>query len=346
MSEENSPVVDTKNKKIDQIGIVVKDAHRTARKYSEVFGIGPWMFIDFAATDVSYQNRKIEDGSSVVRAAMANLGRVQIELLQPLYGDGTHAAFLKTRGEGIHHVSFGMVDDHDAAVAALNRAGIDTDMSGVLGGEVRFTYMDTTKDLGTIFEFVNPPAGEVPGLAPWGTATAPGPGLINLEGKEIRQLGIVVDDAEKAAKNYWELFGVGPWILVDFKPPHVSDAALHGVTMFDGIDFHVRAALADLGDMQIELLEPVSGPSTYMEFKTRVGQGIHHVSFGEAEDHNEVISIMENHGYEIEMTGVLGGAVRFTYMATQKDLGTIFEAVKTDPNAQMTLTPYGMYPKE
>ena len=343
MPKENQPIVDTSNKKIDQIGIVVKDAHKTAQKYTEIFGIGPWSFIDFAATDVVFQNRKLGDGTSLIRAAMANLGRIQIELLQPLYGEGTHATFLKERGEGIHHVSFGMVDDHDDAVLALKKSGIPVEMEGILGGEVRFTYMDTIKDLGTIFEFVKPPAGEL-SMQPWGTYEPQGPGLINLESKEIRQLGIVVEDAEKAAKNYWDMFGVGPWFLVDFKPPHMSDGALHGINMFDGIDFHVRAALADLGDMQIELLEPVSGPSTYMEFFKNYGQGIHHVSFGETEDHNEVVSIMENHGIDIEMTGLLGGAIRFTYMATQKDLGTIFEAVKTDHDTEMTLVPYGTYP--
>ena len=110
------------------------------------------------------------------------------------------------------------------------------------------------------------------------------------------------------------------------------------------MDFHVRAAFADLGDMQIELLEPIKGPGTHMEFLKNFGQGIHHVSFGESEDHNEVVSIMQSNGIDIEMNGILGGAVRFTYMATQKELGTIYEVIKTDHNVEMTLAPYGTYP--
>jgi len=238
-----------------------------------------------------------------------------------------------------------MVDDHDAVVSALKDNGTEIEMQGVLGGAVRFTYMDTRKDLGTLYEFVKPALpGGLDAIKPWGTYEPKGPGLINIEGKEIRQIGLVVEDAEKMAKNYWEIFGIGPWMLVDFKPPHISDGSLHEIAMFDGTDFHVRAALADFGDMQIELLEPVQGPSTYMEFLKTYGQGIHHVSFGESGDHDEVVSIMQNHGIGIEMKGVLGGAVRFTYMATQKDLGTIFEVVKTDLEAEMTLLPYGSYP--
>jgi len=346
MGTENleHPIVNTKNKKIDQIGIVVKDAHKTAKQYSEIFGIGPWVFIDFAATDVVFKNQPIEDGTSRIRAAMANLGKIQIELLQPLYGPGTHASFLKEHGEGVHHVSFGMVDDHDQAISALEENQHHIEMAGVLGDEVRFTYVDTVKDLGTIFELVKPPSKNLESIKPWGSYAAKGPGLINLDGKEIRQVGIVVEDAEKTAKNYWQMFGIGPWMFVDFKPPFISDGILHDIAMFDGIDFHVKAALADFGDMQIELLEPVAGPSTYMEFLRTHGQGVHHLSFGEAEDHDEVVSVLKNHWIDIEMSGVLGTAIRFTYMATQKELGTIFEVIKTNKDKTVTLVPYGSYP--
>jgi hypothetical protein len=83
-----------------------------------------------------------------------------------------------------------------------------------------------------------------------------------------------------------------------------------------------------------------------MEFLKTFGQGVHHVSFGEAEDHDKFVSKMQNNGIEIEMCGVLGEAIRFTYMATQNKLGTIFEVIKTDPNKKITLLPYGMYPSD
>ena len=83
-----------------------------------------------------------------------------------------------------------------------------------------------------------------------------------------------------------------------------------------------------------------SGPAGHEE----CGQGIHHLSFGEAEDHDEVVSVLKNHWIDIEMSGVLGTAIRFTYMATQKELGTIFEVIKTDKDKTITLVPYGSYP--
>ncbi|MBW2093221.1 MAG: VOC family protein, partial [Deltaproteobacteria bacterium] len=178
---------------------------------------------------------------------------------------------------------------------------------------------------------------------PWGSYAPQGSALINMEGKELMQVGIVVKDAEEKARRYWEIFGVGPWVLIDFKPPHVSQGILHGISMTDD-DFHIKAALANLGSVQFELLEPVKGASTHMEFFKKYGEGIHHVSFGEVKDHDEVVDLLVNQGIEVESSGLLGGAITFTYMSTQQDLGTIFEFVKVDPNVENTITPYGVYP--
>ena len=124
---------------------------------------------------------------------------------------------------------------------------------------------------------------------------------------------------------------------------HLEDVYLHGIAV-DETQVHVKAGLAQFGGIQLELLQPVQGPSTYMEFLRTRGQGIHHVSFAQIDDHDKVISGFESMGIEIESSGLLGGAATFTYLATQKDLGTIFEAVKTHPGKTNTLTAYEIYP--
>lgn len=340
----NQPTLELKGMEINQVGIVVQDAAKTAKRYSEIFGLGPWVFLDLVPTDMILHDERLRDMESCIRIALANLGRIQLELIQPMYGPSTHMEFLKEHGEGIHHLSFGMVDNHDPFVDALKEKGIGIEMQGLLGGVVTFTYMATQKELGAIFEVVRRhQTGVQSTLKPWGTYTPQGPGLLNIKGKEIVQVGIVVKDAERAAQRYWEILGIGPWLLIDFKPPHVSNGLLHGISMSD-VDIHVRAAIADHGKVQFELLEPVIGPSTHMEFLKRHGEGIHHVSFGEVDDHDEVVSALESHGIGIEMTGLLGGAATFTYMATQKDLAAIFELVKIHPGIENTLVPYGTYP--
>jgi hypothetical protein len=341
---EVQPVVDVKGKPIIQIGFVVHDAVKMAKRYSEIFGVGPWNFIDGRARDFILHDKTLRNMDCGLRLAIADLGKLQMELIQPLYGPSTHMSFLQEQGEGIHHVSFGVVENHDQIVSKLTARGIGIEMQGLVGDVPTFTYLATQKTLGTILEVVNPISRPSGPLRPWGTYNNPDGGAINIQGKEIKQLGIVVRDAEETARHYWEILGVGPWVLIDFKPPHLTDCTLHGITIHDNINLHTKAAIAQWGDLQIELLQPVKGPSTYMEFLKTRGQGIHHLSFAQIEDHDEMIKGFNRTDIEIESSGLLGGAITFTYWATQKDLGTIFEALKIDSGKKNTIAPYGTYP--
>ena len=342
---EKQPVISMKGREIVQVGIVVADAAKTARRYASLLGIGPWLFVDIAPRDMILHGKSLRDGASCVRVALAQFGNLEIELLQPLYGPSTHMAFFEQQGEGIHHFSFGPLDDHDRIVSALRAKGIGIEMQGLMNGAGTFSYMATQRELGTIIEAVRPaPPGEPLTLAPWGHYVPPGPGFVDTQGKKIAQIGIVVEDVDAAARNYWELLGIGPWTLIDFEPPHVSGAVFHGIPVIHP-DFCVKAALADHGNVQIELLQPVSGPGTHMEFLKRRGQGIHHLSFGLVDDHDDCVARLESQGIEIEMTGLLGGFAVFTYMASQEQLGTIYEFVKNVPGTPTALAPHGVYPE-
>jgi hypothetical protein len=341
------PTVDIKGNPIIQIGFVVHDAVKMAKRYAEIFGIGPWNFVEGKVRDCILRGETLKNIDCGLRIALADLGKLQLELIQPLHGPSTHMSFLKEQGEGIHHVSFGAVEGHDKIISGLTAEGIGIEMQGLARDVDTFTYLATQKKLGTIFEIVNPAISRGRGpLRPWGTYDKPDKAAINIKGKEIKQLGIVVENAEETARNYWELLGVGPWILLDFKPPHLTDVTLHEVPIHDYVNLHTRAALAHMGDLQIELLEPVKGPSTYMEFLKTRGQGIHHLSFDRIEDHDEMISGFKMIGIETESTGLIGGSIAFTYLSSQKDLGTIFEALKVDPDKKNTLTEFRMYPPE
>ena len=120
--------------------------------------------------------KPLGDADGGVRIATANLTGLEIELIQPLYGPGTHMEFLQKHGEGthwdflkihgngVHHLSFGQVDDHDQCIAALQQQGIVIDMAGPAGRGSRFSYMATQKDLGTIYELVYVPPGQNTGV--------------------------------------------------------------------------------------------------------------------------------------------------------------------------------------
>jgi hypothetical protein len=335
------PVINMKGREIVQVGIVVADATKVAKRYAELFGIGPWRFLDIAPIKVTLHGKPLRDGESGIRVAVVQLQDMQIELLQPLYGPSTHMEFFKKHGEGVHHFSFGVVEDHDQIVSALKEQGISIEMQGVMDGT--FSYMATQKELGTIVEVAKAaPTGAPRTIFPWGRYTPSAPSLINMDKKRVAQIGIVVEDIEEAARHYWELLGIGRWVFIDLRPPHLADVLFHGIPVTHR-DPCIKIALANQGKVQLELLQPVSGPSTHMDFLKTHGHGIHHLSFGAVEDHDECISRLKARGIGVEMTGRLNGST-FSYMETQKDLGTIFEFVKTQPGAGTSLAPRGFYP--
>ncbi|MFD2679609.1 methylmalonyl-CoA epimerase [Bacillus seohaeanensis] len=79
---------------IDHIGIAVKSIDETLPFYENVLGL---------------KLLKIEEvHSQNVKVAFIDGGNVKLELLEPLTDEGGVAKFIAKKGEGIHHVAFGV----------------------------------------------------------------------------------------------------------------------------------------------------------------------------------------------------------------------------------------------
>jgi methylmalonyl-CoA/ethylmalonyl-CoA epimerase len=133
-----------------QLALVVPDLDAAMRTYVHDYGIGPWEIYEFHPGNVADMR---EDGEPVERSwrlAIAYVGQVQWELIEPLDADSVYARFLAETGGGLHHVGVA-VPDFDEAVAGQAARG-----NGVLlGGEykgIRFAYLDTVGDLGLVTE--------------------------------------------------------------------------------------------------------------------------------------------------------------------------------------------------
>jgi catechol 2,3-dioxygenase-like lactoylglutathione lyase family enzyme len=89
----------------------------------------------------------------------------------------------------------------------------------------------------------------------------------------LYQLGYVVGDIEKACRYYESTFGIGP-----FSPPMEVDmtgAILRG----KAVETTIKVSFAQLGEVQIEFIQPVEGENPYFEFLAKNGDGIHHLAF-------------------------------------------------------------------
>lgn len=129
---------------IDQIGIVVRDAHAMAEKLYQILGIGPFRLVEWPIPGIDPQSTYHgEPRSYRILVGFARLGAAQIELVEPLDDRSIWSDFLASHGPGLHHFRI-TVANFDETVAALQAAGFENIASGT-GAHVgsRWAYFDT-----------------------------------------------------------------------------------------------------------------------------------------------------------------------------------------------------------
>lgn len=156
---------------------------------------------------------------------------------------------------------------------------------------------------------------------------------------KVLQVCVVVKDLQKSMETYWNVFGIGPWKIITFQPPALRNATMRGKPEA----FTMKLGLAQIGNLQWELIQPLTGNSTYKEFLDKHGEGLHHVAV-DVGDYDQAIALMQKHGIGILMSGQMP-ADSFAYMDTEKVLGTIIEIYKRSPTFKPT-SPEAFYPLE
>ena len=117
------------------IGIVVKDADKTA-KFLSSLGVGPWHTFEYELT----RDTLISGEPFKIKNTWSRLwGQVFLEVIQPLDEVSLFANFLKSNGEGIHHIAFS-VSNWDEIVSKIREQGGKMLVGGIVQGK-RWCYM-------------------------------------------------------------------------------------------------------------------------------------------------------------------------------------------------------------
>ena len=141
-----------------QIALVVRDLDAALRTYVHDYGIGPWAIYEFNPQTVQKMHQGGHPVDAAWRLALARVGQVHWELIQPLDDRSTYAQFLAEKGEGVHHIGVA-VPSYDAAIAGLAAQGREALLGGEYNG-VTFAYLPTGDDLGVITEIFDSPPGD------------------------------------------------------------------------------------------------------------------------------------------------------------------------------------------
>lgn len=143
----------------------------------------------------------------------------------------------------------------------------------------------------------------------------------NLGSQLMTQIAIVVEDMDAAIETYSRIFGMP-------KPePSVTDAASANAT-YRGEPTQAQAKLAffKMGQVVIELIEPLGPGSVWQEVLDEKGPGVHHIAF-EIKDTDEVTDFLASEGMPVIQQGEYTGGM-YTYVDSEPVLGVMLELLE------------------
>ena len=146
-----TPPVAWPGRSIVQVAYVVDDIVASMHRWTNVFGVGPWMHNpDIRVTAPRYRGRPTDLRFA---GAVTHSGGVQLELIQQLDDSPSCYRDLFPRGrEGQHHVAV-FAGDFDADVARYVDEGFPVAFEGT-HRDMRFAYVDASPALGVMIEIL------------------------------------------------------------------------------------------------------------------------------------------------------------------------------------------------
>lgn len=145
------------------------------------------------------------------------------------------------------------------------------------------------------------------------------------------QVGVIVKDLEQTMQNLAEIFGIGPFRVVEWPPAERAD--IEEFYYGKPINSTARKAFAGLGQVELELIQPLAGESIWTDFLEAHGEGIHHIRFN-VPDEKPVIEYLAAKGIEASQ---MGSGVRpgtfWVNFDTESKIGFTIEIMKALPGA-------------
>lgn len=141
---------------LHHISIVVRDIDATAKFYESI-GIGPFKSYppiqEYVKIDVPDK-----EGFYNLTIKCAQIGPVELQLIQPGKGQSLYRDFLEKKGEGVYHLGF-VVEDIETSDAEVKAIGLDVISSGRRKNGSGFSYLDTADKAGVTLLIRQSPPG-------------------------------------------------------------------------------------------------------------------------------------------------------------------------------------------
>lgn len=129
---------------------------------------------------------------------------------------------------------------------------------------------------------------------------------------KVHHVSLAVKDAEKVIEVWSSMLGIGPWTCHDMAG-----------TSAKGYPWTGKEYWAQVGDLVIELIQPVEGRIVQSKFLDTVGPGLHHIAFA-VEDVEETLAELQDKGAEL----IIHSPGSFAYLKTGAPDGAVIEISK------------------
>lgn len=141
----------------------------------------------------------------------------------------------------------------------------------------------------------------------------------------VAQVCILVPDLDAAMKNFHERFGIGPWSVYTYDKKFVPNQTRFG----KDTEYSSRIGLANIGNLRIELIQPLEGDTVYSDYIKKHGYGVQH--FGVVvPDMDEALDKAREVGLDVTMEGSgfgPDGDGHYAYLDTEDLVGITFELI-------------------
>lgn len=138
----------------------------------------------------------------------------------------------------------------------------------------------------------------------------------------VAQIGIVVHNIDEAAERFSKILGIEKPNII------ISDGHETAHTLYKGQPSEARAKLAflNVGQVDIELIEPIGEPSVWKDVLDQKGEGVHHIAFW-VEDTNKSLQFLGQFGIEQTQRGDFTGGM-YTYVNSEPAIGVMLELLQ------------------
>jgi len=140
----------------------------------------------------------------------------------------------------------------------------------------------------------------------------------------VTQVAIVVRDIEAKARAWAHVLGLPMPAVI------VTDPVELAHTEYQGQPSPARAKLAffQVGQVSLELIEPIGGPSTWQEHLEAHGESLHHIAF-QIQGMQDKLAYLDANDIPLVQRGEYKGG-RYAYADGTQALGTVLELLEDD----------------